>query len=105
MIALLHPVLPRLLAALSRRAVTAAPSVSRKAAPVWTLQPGQARTVVLSRGQALQVLAGRVWLTRPGDPRDHVLVTGQQHVAGARTAYVLEGLDARPVRFCIGRAE
>lgn len=106
MTSLLHPVLPRLLAALARRPVARAarsgalPSV---VSPVWTLPAGQACTVVLRRGQALQVHQGRVWLTTPGQAEDHFVEPGRPHAVATRTVCVLQGCGALPARFSVGR--
>jgi hypothetical protein len=107
MTSLLHPVLPRLLAALSRRSAHAAARTqarSRVAAPVWSLPDGLACTVVLRRGQALQVHQGRVWLTTPGAAEDHFIEAGQHFGVTARTVCVLEGCGDEVARFSVGAA-
>ncbi|WP_298012760.1 DUF2917 domain-containing protein [uncultured Aquabacterium sp.] len=107
MTSLLHPVLPRLLAALSRRADHAAVRTqkpARAAAPVWSLPDGLACTVVLRRGQALQVHQGRVWLTSPGVADDHFIEAGQHFAVTARTVCVLEGCGDEVARFSVGAA-
>ena len=71
---------------------------------MWSLPDGLACTVVLRRGQALQVHQGRVWLTSPGVADDHFIEAGQHFAVTARTVCVLEGCGDEVARFSVGAA-